>query len=200
VATDAILVDSALTVVADVPTDVEISADLDEEMFDYEPTPERTKVNVVYFSSNYNVVGDDSRTAQFDFTTQSAIFQNPEDSINHLKPLHVKGHINGMPVHNILVDSGAIVNLMPYSLYKKLGGTADELIKTNMTISGVGGCDPIPTKGVASMELTIGSKTLATAFFVAEVQGSYNLDLSMIGFMQISVSLLACTNFSFSGW
>ena len=77
----------------------------------------------------------------------------------------------------MLVDSGAIVNLMPYLLYKKVGGTDDELIKTNMTISGVGGGDPILAKGVASMELTIRSKTLATAFFITEVQGSYNLIL-----------------------
>lgn len=77
----------------------------------------------------------------------------------------------------MLLDSGAIINLMSYSLYKKLGGTDEELIKTYMTISGVGGGDPISAKGVASMELTIGSKTLVTAFFVAEVQGSYNLIL-----------------------
>ena len=69
------------------------------------------------------------------------------------------------------------MNLMPYSLYKKLGGTDEELIRTDMMISGVVGGEPIPAKGVASMELTIGSKTLATAFFVAEVQGSYNLIL-----------------------
>jgi hypothetical protein len=77
----------------------------------------------------------------------------------------------------MLVDSGAIVNLMPDSLYKKLGGTDKELIKTNMTVSGVGGGDPIGAKGVASMELTVGSKTVATAFFVSEVQGNFNLIL-----------------------
>ena len=77
----------------------------------------------------------------------------------------------------MLVDSGANVNLMPYSLYKKLSGTDEELIKTNMTVSGVGGGDPIGAKGVASMELTIGSKTVATAFFVSEVQGNFNLIL-----------------------
>jgi hypothetical protein len=78
----------------------------------------------------------------------------------------------------MLVDSGEIVNLMSYSLYKKFGGMDEELIiRTNMTISGVGGGEPIPAKGVASMELTIGSKTLAIAFFVAEAQGSYNLIL-----------------------
>ena len=77
----------------------------------------------------------------------------------------------------MLVDSGAIVNLMPYSLYKKLGGTDEDLLKTNMTVSGVGGGDPIGAKGVALMELTIGSNTVATAFFVSEVQGNFNLIL-----------------------
>jgi hypothetical protein len=69
----------------------------------------------------------------------------------------------------MLVDSGAIVNLMPYSLYNKLGGTDEELIKTKMTVSGVGGGDPIGAKGVASMELTVGSKTVATALFISKV-------------------------------
>jgi hypothetical protein len=76
----------------------------------------------------------------------------------------------------MLVDCGAIVNVMPYLLYKKLGGTDDELVKTNMTITGVGGT-PILARGIANMELTVGSKTLATAFFVVDVQGSYNLIL-----------------------
>jgi hypothetical protein len=75
----------------------------------------------------------------------------------------------------MLVDGGAIVNLMLYSLYKKLGGSDEELIKTNMTVNGVGGGEPIGAKGVISMELTIGSKTLATAFSVSETQGNFGL-------------------------
>jgi hypothetical protein len=77
----------------------------------------------------------------------------------------------------MLVDNGTIVNVMPYALYKKLGGTDDELVKTNMTITGVGGGAPILARGIANMELTVGSKILATAFFVADVQGSYSLIL-----------------------
>jgi hypothetical protein len=46
-----------------------------------------------------------------------------------------------------------------------------------MTITGISGGDPIGSKGVSSMELTVGSKTLATAFFVAEVQGNYSVIL-----------------------
>ena len=68
-----------------------------------------------------------------------------------MKALYIRGHINGKPVSRMLVDGVAIVNLMPYSLYKKLGGTKEELIKMNTTVSGVGGGDPIGAKGVASM-------------------------------------------------
>jgi hypothetical protein len=77
----------------------------------------------------------------------------------------------------MLVYGGVIVNLMPYSLFKKLGGSDEELIKTNMTVNGVGGCEPMGAKGVISMELTIGSKTLATTFFIAETQGNFSLIL-----------------------
>lgn len=103
-------------------------------------------------------------------------------------------------VHNTLVDIGVIVNLTPYSLYKKLGGTNDERIKTNMMISGARGGHPIMTKGVASMEPTIGSNTSATAFFTAKVQGNHILYFDKIEFMQIIVSLLARTSSSFSRW
>jgi hypothetical protein len=149
----------------------------DEEMVDYEATPERREVNVVVLSTDYYIVEDDSAAVVFNFLIQDATFKKPEQLVNHLKPLHVKGHINGTLVHNMLVDNGAIVNVMPYLLYKKLGGTDEELVRTNMMITGVGGGAPILARGIANMELTIGSKTLATTFFVADVQGSYSLIL-----------------------
>jgi hypothetical protein len=52
------------------------------------------------------------------------------------------------------------MKLMPHSL--RLGATYEELIKNNMMISGVKEGEPILAKEVASMELTIGHKTLAT--------------------------------------
>ena len=86
--------------------------------------------------------------------------EKPSEKDNHLKALYMRGHINGKPVTRMIVDGGAIVNLTPYSLYKKLGCQDEDLIKTNMTVSGVGWSEHIGAKGVASMELTIGSKTL----------------------------------------
>jgi hypothetical protein len=63
----------------------------------------------------------------------------------------MKGHINGKPISSMLVDGRAIINLMPYSLFKKLGGSEDNLIKTNMTVSSVGGGELMGAKGVVSM-------------------------------------------------
>jgi hypothetical protein len=88
--------------------------------------------------------------------------------------LYIRGHLDSMPVARMLVDGGAVVNVMPYSTFKKLGKTDVELIKMNLMITGIGGDGPIGPKGVASMELTVGSKTTPTTFFIAEIQGNYN--------------------------
>jgi hypothetical protein len=74
----------------------------------------------------------------------------------------------------MLVDGGITVNVMPYSTFKKLGKTNVKLIKTNMMLTSIGGDGPIVPKGVTSMEPTVRSKTIPTAFFVVEVQGNYN--------------------------
>jgi hypothetical protein len=34
--------------------------------------------------------------------------------------LYIRGHINGEPVSRMLIDGGAVVNLMPYTIFKKL--------------------------------------------------------------------------------
>jgi hypothetical protein len=39
----------------------------------------------------------------------------------------------------MLNDGGVTVNLMPFSIFKKLGREDDELMKTNLMINGVGG-------------------------------------------------------------
>jgi hypothetical protein len=107
---------------------------------------------------------------------KEAVFEKPEESSQHLKPLYIWGHIDGKPVSRMLIDGGAVVNLMTYSIFKKLGREDNELIKTNLTLDGVGG-NPMETRGVISMELTVGSKSLTTAFFIIKVQGNYNVIL-----------------------
>jgi hypothetical protein len=102
------------------------------------------------------------------------VFEKLEVSSQHLKPLYVQGHIDRKPISRMLVDGGAAVNLMSYSIFKKLGREDDKLVKTNLMLNGVGG-NPMEAQGVISMELTVGSKSLATAFFIVEVQGNYSV-------------------------
>jgi len=146
-------------------------------MLDYGDTPDRSAMDVsmITFSTDYKINrSDDEEVAQFDFGLKDAVFTKPEESVNHVKPLYMRGHLDGRPISRMLVDGGAVIN---DSLFRKLGKVDEELVKTNMTLAGVGGENPIEAKGIASMELTIGSKTIATAFFVAEVQGNYSLIL-----------------------
>jgi hypothetical protein len=51
-----------------------------------------------------------------------AIFEKPEDEKRkHLKALFLKGFVNGKPVTRMLVDGGAAVTLMPYTMLHKIG-------------------------------------------------------------------------------
>jgi hypothetical protein len=160
-------------------SEVPAPADDKEGMLDYEPSPvwEDMDVNVIYLSSmDYSLVGDDE-VAEMSFGPHDVVFQRPKDSENHLKPLYIQRHLDGTPISWMLIDRGAIINLMLYSFFKKMGKFNEEVMKTNMMINGVGGGDPIGAKGVAYMELIVGSKTLATTLFVTEVQGNYSIIL-----------------------
>jgi hypothetical protein len=152
-------------------SEVPVPTDDEKKMLDYEPSPvqEDMDVNVIYLSSvDYSLVGDDE-VAEMNFGPHDAMFQRSNDSENHLKPMYIRGHLNGTPISRKLVDGGAIINLMSYSFFKKMGKSNKELIKTNMMINSGSGGDPIRAKGVASMELTMGCNILATAFFVVKV-------------------------------
>jgi hypothetical protein len=154
---------------------------LEEDLVNYGATPEHSgmDVNVIMFSIDCTIIGDDEPViSQFNFGPKEVAFTKPKESVNHLKPLFVRSHIDGIPIAKMLVDGETVINLMPYSLYRKLRKQDDDLVKTNMTLSGVGTDSSIKVKGVTSVELTIGTKTLASAFFVADVEINYSLILS----------------------
>jgi hypothetical protein len=77
-------------------------------------------------------------------------------------------------MYQIMVDSRAGVNEMPLSTFEKMGYRESKLKKTNTSLSAFIG-EVTEAKGVMSVELTIGSKMFATAFFEVDVGGRYNL-------------------------
>jgi hypothetical protein len=113
--------------------------------------------------------------AQLDFGPRSVIFEKPrEKNYKHLKALYLKGYINGHPVNKILVDTGAIVNIMPYSVLCRLGHSAEDLIKTNITLSDFNG-QASEAQDVLNVDLTVGSKTVLTSFFIISSKGTYTI-------------------------
>ena len=72
------------------------------------------------------------------------------------------------------MDGGASVNLMPYTTFRKLGKGPEDLMETGMMLKDFGG-NTSKTRGAINVELTIGSKTLLTTFFVIDEKGSYSL-------------------------
>ena len=74
----------------------------------------------------------------------------------------------------MLVDGGAAVNIMPYVMLRKLGKSQDDLTKTDMMLKDFEGVVS-PALGALCVDLTIGSKTLPTTFFVINGKGSYYL-------------------------
>ena len=86
----------------------------------------------------------------------------------------MKGLVDGKPMNKMLVDGGAFINLMPYTTFCKLGKGLEDLMETDMMLKDFRG-NTFKTQGAINVELTIGSKTLLTTFFVIDGKGSYSL-------------------------
>jgi len=113
--------------------------------------------------------------AQLALDPMTAIFEKPaDDERQHFKALFVKGRVDGQPMTKILIDGGAAINIMPYAVYRKLGKGDQDLTKTDMMLKDFEGNVSL-VKGAICVELTIGSKTLPTTFFVISGKDAYNL-------------------------
>jgi hypothetical protein len=105
---------------------------------DGSPPSTSMNMNVVFMLSTEFKSAEEDVT-QMCLSPKEVMFKKPEESSQHLKPLYVWGHIDEKPISRMLIDGGAVINLMPYSIFKKLGRNDDELMKINPTLNGVGG-------------------------------------------------------------
>jgi hypothetical protein len=93
----------------------------------------------------------------------------------------------------MLIDDGAVIDLMPYSIFKKLGREDNELVKTNLKLNGVGATrwrprisSPWSSPYGASRSLPHSSSSRCKVTIV--------LFLAAIEFTSIVAFLLLCTN------
>ena len=131
-------------------------------------------INMIFMlPSEFMAPGDDCKEqdleeamAQLNLEPILATFEKPEDEKRkHLKALFLKGFVDGKPVTKMLVDGGAVVNIMPYAMLRKLGKSSEDLTKIDMMLKDFEGVVS-PAVGALCVDLTIGSKTLPTTFFV----------------------------------
>jgi hypothetical protein len=102
------------------------------------------------------------------------MFKKPKNPDAHMKPLFIRGHLDGTLIRHMLVDGGASVNILSLSLFKKLGHVKGDLKHTNLSLSSFAG-DSTEEKGIIYKEVMVGSKTVPTTFFVVDVKGRYNV-------------------------
>jgi hypothetical protein len=108
--------------------------------------------------------------AQWVCEAENATFEKPKKHL-HLKALYLKWFIDGKPLTNMLVDGDATVNLMPYSTFRKLSKKAEDLCPIDMRLTDCNGNISV-TKDAVCGELTVGSKSLPTTFFVVDAKGT----------------------------
>jgi hypothetical protein len=104
---------------------------------------------------------------------KQATFDKPAKN-PQMRPLYLKGYVDGKPLTKMIVDGGAAVNVMPYTTFRKLGMGLEDLTPTSIILNDFAG-NPSDTKGCVHVDLMIGSKTLLTTFFAIECKGAYSL-------------------------
>ena len=103
------------------------------------------------------------------------ILEKPSvEMTRHIRPLYIKAHLNGKPISRVLIDDGSVMNVIPSRTLVMLGRTEEDLIPTDVTMSAFTG-EVTKVLGVLPMEITVGSKTSLTAFFIVNSSASYNV-------------------------
>jgi hypothetical protein len=114
--------------------------DDDEALLIKDGSPPLTGLdNNMVFTLSAEFRGVEEEVTHMCLIPKEAVFEKPEELTQNLKPLYIQGHIDGKPTSRMLVDGDAAVNLMSYSVFKKLGREDDELVKANLTLNGMGG-------------------------------------------------------------
>ena len=94
--------------------------------------------------------------------------------VMHLRPLYVKAYIDGRIISQVLIDDGAIMNVVLVGTLRKLGKTQKDLKETNMKTTNFTG-ESTEALGFCIAELKMGAKTSSTMFFVVNAKPGYYL-------------------------
>lgn len=77
-------------------------------------------------------------------------------------------------INKVLIDYGACINVMPYSLLRKIGKYDIDLKSNNMVLSNYMGNNGRPLR-VIQVDVVMGTTTRPTLFIVIQTKVNYNL-------------------------
>ena len=108
---------------------------------------------------------------------QKVILEKPfVEMTRHIKPLYVRAHLNNGLVSKVLIDNGSVVNVMSLRMMRALGRSTSYLIEAEVVVSAFTR-EVSKTLGMLPIDITIGSKTSLSAFFVIDSTTNYNIFL-----------------------
>jgi hypothetical protein len=127
---------------------------------------------------------------------KQATFNKPAKN-RHMRPLYLRGYVSGKPLTKMFVDGGAAVNVMPYTMFRKLGMGPGDLTPTSIVLNDFAG-NPSDTKSCVHVDLMIDSPCSQPSLSL-RAKGHIACFLDGIGSMQIAASHLPCINSLFNG-
>jgi hypothetical protein len=63
----------------------------------------------------------ESEVAELTLGAERAVFEKPAEVGKHMKPLYMKGNMDGKPMGWMMVDGGVSINIMMLDMFRKLG-------------------------------------------------------------------------------
>ncbi|MCI17140.1 hypothetical protein A2U01_0038287, partial [Trifolium medium] len=101
--------DVLVNVISILPAEYDVQTEVNEVEEDQNTVEMASNKPVCYYIMGNGCVED-----------QNAMFEKPDLGMkNHLKALFVRAKVNGVGVNRILVDGGAVVNILPHFMLKK---------------------------------------------------------------------------------
>lgn len=145
------------------PTEYDMVSEVSEADEDFIPDETVADKLLCYYVMNNGMVEE-----------QKAMFEKPSPGMMyHLKLLFIRTKVDRVTVNKVSVDGGEDVNLMPYTLFKKMGKYDADLRQYNMVLSNYEG-KTSNILGVIQVKLVVGTTTRSTLFMVINSKANFN--------------------------
>jgi len=106
---------------------------------------------------------------------EHAMFAKPDHHMkSHLKPLFVQAKINNVGINKVLINGGAVANLLPQFLLKKIGLSKSDLKPHNVILFNYERKSR-SSLGAVEVDLVVGTVKRSTIFLVVASKAYYNL-------------------------